>query len=331
MGEMRRRFATVRVAMRKAIVDLDVFGLEERKPLSFHAEEPEREAFRFLTNPEKIEAFKKWFQRQVDAEILSVDWKGDSWTFKYVESAYRRGSIRAYKDSHVEEMGESPDFYRGRRDQFIESAFTQPERVQKLRMLFLRSFEDLKGITSAMSQQINRHMADGISHGQGPREIARTLASDVDNITKTRALTMARTEVIHVHAEGQLDSFEELGVQEIGVMAEWSTAGDDKVCPLCGALEGTVLTVKEARGLIPRHPNCRCAWIPANVGEVGGNRYWTQLDKKRRINKSLMAGLPKRTRVGVEVPQTVREARRRSTWRGKDLKPLAPPKGVDLD
>jgi SPP1 gp7 family putative phage head morphogenesis protein len=67
---------------------------------------------------------------------------------------------------------------------------------------------------------------------------------------------------IHAHAEGQLDSFEDLGVRELGITAEWSTAGDERVCPRCSALEGHIYTVEEARGMIPQHPGCRCSWIP---------------------------------------------------------------------
>ena len=32
-------------------------------------------------------------------------------------------------------------------------------------------------------------------------------------------------------------------------------------------MEGVVLKLSEATGMIPRHPNCRCSFIPANVGE----------------------------------------------------------------
>lgn len=67
---------------------------------------------------------------------------------------------------------------------------------------------------------------------------------------------------IHAHSEGQLDAFEELGVKELGVKAEWSTAGDDRVCVECASMEGKVFSMEEARGLIPLHVACRCAWIP---------------------------------------------------------------------
>ena len=75
-------------------------------------------------------------------------------------------------------------------------------------------------------------------------------------------MTLARTEVINAYTEGTLDSYERLGVEEVQGRAEWSTAGDDRVCPQCAGMEGAVFTIREARGLIPLHPNCRCAWLP---------------------------------------------------------------------
>jgi len=115
------------------------------------------------------------------------------------------------------------------------------------------------------------------------------------------------------------------------LMAEWQTAGDERVCPLCEPLDGTVMTIEEARGLIPRHPNCRCMWVPANVGEkVDKKRHWTKAQKETQIDKSLKRELPKKTRAGEKVPQTVAEAKRRSSWPGKTLRPKRPPKGVDL-
>jgi len=251
--EMRKRFFNVRRAVVEAVGKLDVLGLKARTPITFH--QLEKDAWRFQTDAQKLTSFNEWFQERVDADILQVNVKGDPWTAKYVESAYKKGSIRAYTDVHREALAPSPDFYQGSKEQFLRSAFNQPERISKLKLLYTRSYEELKGITSAMAQQVSRVVADGMANGLGPASIARNLSNTITGITRQRAMTMARTEVIHAHAEGQLDSFEDLGIEEVGVQAEWSTAGDEKVCPLCGALEGAVMTIEEARGLIPRHPN----------------------------------------------------------------------------
>jgi len=171
-----------------------------------------------------------------------------------------------------------------------------------------------------MSQQIGRILADGIATGRSPRTLATDLAKGITGITKKRALVMARTEIIAAHAEGQLDAFEEMRIQDIAVMAEWSTAGDDRVCEECATLDAVVMTVEEARGLLPRHPNCRCAWIPANVGEKDtSNQFRSEAEKVQHIAESLKAELPERTRAGDVVPQTVEEVQKRSSWLGKEM------------
>lgn len=314
--EMRRRFRRLRDRVWEVIVELDVLGLEEPQPLTLrlNALLP-RQAFRFTTDDKKLEEFNKWFKGQVDQDILQVSATGEPWTAKYVDSAYKKGAFRAYADVHKEALAEKQDVYVGTREQFLQSAFNQPERLSKIRMLATRSFEELKGVSAAMGQQMNRILADGLSQGIGPRELGRRMDKAIDGLTRTRAVTIARTEIIQAHAEGQLDSFEDLGVQEVGVMAEWSTAGDDRVCDMCVELEGEVMTVEEARGLIPRHPNCRCAWIPANVGETPHKVKGTE----KAVKDSLKAELPNRTREGERVPQTVKEAAARSTWAGKEL------------
>jgi hypothetical protein len=41
------------------------------------------------------------------------------------------------------------------------------------------------------------------------------------------------------------------------------TAGDDRVCKICLAAAEDTYTLDEARGLLPLHPRCRCAWQPS--------------------------------------------------------------------
>ena len=175
-------------------------------------------------------------------------------------------------------------FYLGGQSQFLNSAFAQPETLSKIELIYTRAYNDLKGVTDAMDQNMSRVLANGLAAGQNPTQIASEMTKQVKKIGIVRARAIARTEIISAHAEGQLDAFEKLGVAEVGVMAEWVTGGDP--CELCAELEGVVMTVVEARGLIPRHPNCKCSWIPANVGESKKGQLW---DKKKTsaIKRSL--------------------------------------------
>ena len=325
MAEMRRRFFTVRSNTTKAIWKLDALGLNENEPFTFNEklltanQLPERQAWRFRTNSEKLTAFKEWFQHQIDQEILTVDVAGNPWSAQYVNSAYRKGAVSSFNNTHVEALTDSPDFFLGTRAQFIESAFTQPEMVSKIQFLYTRSFEELEGINAAMSQQVGRVLANGLAEGRGARAIAREMSNTITGIVNKRALVLARTEIIAAHAEGQLDALEMLGVKEVVADVEWSTAEDELVCRLCEDLEGAVFTIEQARGLIPRHPNCRCAWIPANVGERSKKAMGkAKAQTAGKVQRSLKSELPLMSD-GVEVPQTIGEAKKRSTWPGKNL------------
>jgi len=307
MADMTRRFKRLSKAIQILVVDDDAFGLEGPAILQV------RQVWRFKTDAQKVKAYRTWLQQQVDAGILTpVDGiTGKPWTATYIESAYKKGGLRAYTDLRAAELAAHPSLFEGGQAEFIRTAFGQPEALHKIELLYERAFDELKGVTAVMGQQMSRTLSEGLAQGYGARKIARELRKNVSNITKTRANVIARTEIIRAHAEGQLDAFEHLGVEEVGVMAEWSTAGDERVCAECGELEGVVMTVKEARGLLPRHPNCRCAWIPAQKARKEKGQKWGK-DKDRAIEKSIQAEAPK------TIKRTATEVRRRSVWAGKE-------------
>jgi len=264
LADMTRRFKAIKRAVTELIVTDDVFGLKPRLGALTANQEPR--AWEFATDEQKLLNFNAWLQVQLDSNVLETD--GNAWTSKYVQEAYERGSTRAVHQVASEAPLDPVNFPLGPTPSNVATSFlSQPERLSKVQFLASRSFEELKGISAVTSQQLNRILADGLIAGLGPREIARQINAQIGTITKTRALTLARTEVIAAHAEGQLDSFEDLGIEDLGVEAEWKTAGDERVCPLCRPLDGQVFTVEQARGLLPRHPNCRCAWLPIFVDE----------------------------------------------------------------
>lgn len=308
VAEMKRKFQAVIRAVTGALIEDDAFGLGPSKsPLATNVE---KQVWRFLTDDQKLTAFNKWFDSLVKSGILNpVDAKGKSWTANYVESAYRKGALRAYFDANPALASAPEDFYKGSQQQFLQSTFGQPEKMSKIKLIATRTYEELKGITSVMSQQISRVLADGLAHGKNPHEVARLMSKTITGISRQRAEVLARTEIISAHAEGQLDSFEALGIEEVGVMAEWLTAGDLEVCDECEELEGVVMSVEEARGLLPRHPNCRCAWIPTNVGEDTTGQLWDR-DAKQAMAASIQAERP---------GSLFKRAKSMSTWAGKEL------------
>lgn len=264
MAEMRRRFRLLEKAVVDLIVEEDAFGLDPRVHGVFNSEGllQNKRQYAFLGNPQKVRQFQQWLQQQIDAGLLQVvgGVPGKPWTAEYVESAWRKGMMRSYTDVRKQDLSKTPDWYRGTKEQWLRSAFLQPEMMSKVEMLAMRAFEGMKGVTASMSTQMSRILADGVSNGWGPMKVARQMKQSMESLSRNRALIIARTEIIHAHAEGQLDGYGMLGVEQVGAEVEWSTAGDALVCERCAPMEGKVFSIQEARGQIPLHPNCRCCW-----------------------------------------------------------------------
>ena len=266
MRDAGRRFRQLNRAVWELVAKDDAFALEEKKETSL-IRMAERRRYQFLTSPQKLKQFQSWLQQQIDAKVLEVNLPaGQSpWTATYVESAWRKGMMRSYTDVHKDTLAVTPSWYQGTKEQFVQSAFMQPEMMSKVELLATRSFENMKGVTQTVSSQLSRILADGMAHGKGPYAVAREMRKSIGSLTKRRAMTIARTEIIHAHAEGQLDGYTLLGVEDVTAEVEWSTAGDVLVCELCEGMEGETYKVEDAHGLIPLHPNCRCAWTPAAI------------------------------------------------------------------
>jgi len=220
--------------------------------------------FDFPDDGDKVDAFLRWLQEAEDDEVLEVFERtnaGDvarrnEWQNVYVRRAYSKGA--KYGNARLREQGLDVDAVDA------QALFNKPIHADALGILHTRNFRELQGITEAMDQQISRTLADGFSQGFNSRKMAREVNDRVDKIGLTRARTLARTETIHAHSESTLNRYEQImgPDAEVTGRAEWETAGDSRVCPICAGLEGTTRSLDDARGLIPIHPNCRCTWLP---------------------------------------------------------------------
>lgn len=182
-----------------------------------------------------------------------------------------------------------------------DNALPLPVPKTKFQALLHQSFTELDGVTEEMAKKMSRLVTNAILQNTPPKELAGQLAKQVD-ITMGRAQTIARTELIKAHAEGQLTALEQMGIDEVEQLVEWSTAdhglkgkkpkgghrtkrGNLSPCPLCAPMKGVVFNVADAHGLIPRHPNCVCAWIP-----VAGQKKYSSKKQDSAVEKSQQLG-----------------------------------------
>lgn len=323
--EMRTRMAIVRRRILKSVLEDDDYGFVERRPLIDNvgndgATVTNRRRFEFLSSSEKVRQFESWLQTQFANDVLDMSKpERDRWWNKYTQEGYLKGAGRAFDDTRKPALAQGrqggvSDFYKGTKEEFLRSSFGHAVSIDKVKLLAGRTFTDLKNVTEATATQLSRTLSDGLVQGKGLRAVAGSLVKDIDGIGKRRAELIARTETIRAHAEGQLDALEKLGVESVGVAVEWSTAGDSRVCPLCAPLEGVVMSIKEARGTIPRHPACRCSYIPANVGEDKKEQQRTKAALEKARDESIRREIPAKSK------RTLAEQKNLTKWKGADTK-----------
>ena len=260
-AEIRRRVTALKKEMFQLLTgDVDLDQVTANKE------------FRFDSAADAYQRFQRWMQSRSDQiviERIPQQRQGEpkpNWTQEYIETAYFKGSIQA-EEAVNRGRGIIPSALESRVSMFLKA----PVNLDKVRLISGRAYEQLGGFTTEMSTKTATILADGITRGDSPRTTARIMAKEIDSLTKKRALTIARTETIRAHAEGSLDAMEQMGVEEVGVNVEFQAtfideeAGifEENVCPKCQKLAGLVLPIAKAHGMIPVHPNCRCAWVPS--------------------------------------------------------------------
>lgn len=287
----RKRVRDVATAIRRGVGEDDVFRLQPRRPTVLQDartelnrlrrrieaaakaekwEEAGQIALEFVQHPGrfafpedtvKVDTFMEWLAEAQDARVLEVlrgpqreIVKRSEWSDVWIRRSYGRGVKSA--DAKLRRAGEEP------MDDSLSRMFNRPIHADKLSILQSRTFTELSGMTEDMAKVTRRELAEGLAKGLNPRTMGRTLAGELEAIGRRRATLIARTEVIRAHAEATLNRFQEHGLDAVEGKAEFSTAGDDRVCPICQSLEGQKMSLEDARGVIPVHPSCRCTWLP---------------------------------------------------------------------
>lgn len=282
---LRRLYVNLKRDIWNLIVVEDSFGLIDNSPFVPTV----NRRWAYSSKEEAIDNFDKWLADRISRTVSSKA-EADRWK-AYIGRGFEKGVNRAFADTRGMRRkggkgGAPVEFTETQREAFLRVSTGSQAASEKLRLLRFKALQGVRDLSGELRSKARRSLTDGLVRGLSPREIAANLSKVLD-ISLNRAMTIARTELVSAHAEGQLEAMEQLGVEAVGVAVEWSTTG--VACKLCVPLKGIVLKPSEARGMIPRHPNCYCAWVPANVGEDKSERKTqkrTQSKIKTAIKKS---------------------------------------------
>lgn len=264
---LRGVLSRINARIRTAIDEKDLFGLRSEALVD---DVPE-DVFNFPTDSAKVTGFLQWLRTQLDEHFLTVVGPDQN---QFIRSAYLTG-IRNAQDQ-LSELDIA--FTR----EGAESIVTRPIHRSSLQELYTRTYDSLQSVRDDVAQEVRDELVTGFRDGKGPRDIARSLTDRVNSIGKNRATMIARSEIINSHSTGTLTTAEEINrdaEQEISTShGVWDSAMDERMCALCGALNGTEFRIEEMRnnnisvsGNLPEsfigrnfrlkppaHPNCRC-------------------------------------------------------------------------
>lgn len=281
VADWGRRVSSIQTVIKKSVVDNDCLGLRSERPSPFTQAElppatPSKFAYRYSW--QKVEEFMKWLDEMESLSLLEIIQRpgtlrpeGEPWSNVYVRSAYQRGLAYAYDNiqKRSAELGRSlglsetlfPPTFRPTGDP-ISLLMQQPFHADRLALAYTRVFDELKGVTAAMDQQISRVLTKGIAEGLNPRDIGKLIADRVDKIGLTRGTLIARTEVINIHQQAALNEYysAEKSTGQV-VLVEWKATMDSRTRDTHAERNGRVYTKEEAYSLTGE-PNCRCALLP---------------------------------------------------------------------
>lgn len=124
----------------------------------------------------------------------------------------------------------------------------------------LKELLDTFGQKAAL--KLGQVILEGVALGYNPNKVARAM-SDILGGNLTRALTIARTEMLRAYRTANLANYAANG----GVVKAWrwsaTRSAQSPCCLACLALDGQEFPLDQ--GFMQAHPNCRCAPEPVTL------------------------------------------------------------------
>jgi hypothetical protein len=275
-AEVKRRYARLKRLVVESVVVNDAFGLlNTRQPGLVLQQAAHRGQFSNIPLDEQVDAFQQWFQENEQRILMEYTYgqqqsevKESSWMTPFLILAFLTGLRRAR--SELTKGGWPVQQYPPNTN---PTTMLQPLGVkERLDYINKRSFLGLKNITTATDTALRRIIGEGLLEGVHPREVARRITEAIDTIGRRRAMLLARTEMITAHHSAMMSQYHAAGVLGIRLMAEWLTAGDGRVCPVCQTIAQRdngfgpgIYTLTQVEGMIPVHPDCRCIALPYDI------------------------------------------------------------------
>ena len=146
----------------------------------------------------------------------------------------------------------------------------------------LRFYERVKEQTKKDLLERNPNMKESTAAKRAEKRARESAVRYAAKQHRQRAQTIAETELAFAYNKGADDAVQWLTNEKLlpRMKRKWSTAADERVCEICGELDGVEIEMEDSfdfKGRLlfaeqkqtpPAHPRCRCAVCYVEAGEI---------------------------------------------------------------
>lgn len=275
--EGERRLVMMRRLVKEALIDRDILGAGSITVGSVTL--AVRASGLAHGDGSKVRAFQAWFDEALHQAVLGGD---GTWMAPHIAASYRRARGRAVnivgmevqegdkatvlaQIATVELQGINEALSQQAVRIYANGILTEArpvaimrdisDRIKKVALVRLRAM-----VNVAIVQAYSEGTLDVF---EGARVDSVRLIPEAVQVKRVTIDTFDAKKKVKKRTRKAKASTKKRGLPPKGKeLYEVLTAADNKVCPVCMDIAEHIYTIIEARGLIPAHPNCRCAFVP---------------------------------------------------------------------
>ena len=183
--------------------------------------------------------------------------------------AYALGAVHAVRLAEMQVYGDIAGLHSG--------AFQNAQALLSSTSPLKELFDQIGPTATVKAREV---FAKGIAEGWNPRKLGRELSREIDNLSRGRAILIARTEQIRSYRTANREVYQ----RNADVLRgwRWTAAKTPATCSMCLALDGEIFPVEE---VLSSHPACRCSMMPLPKTDFGGPQPSSGEDYFRKLSE----------------------------------------------
>jgi len=169
-----------------------------------------------------------------------------------INNVFDTGMMQKVKDLFTDAHDKGTKRVFDKEGEQIDTGDVDPRGVEQLAN---EQRDYIENLHEDAGEKVEEELTKAMEEGESIPEARDRLMNELDGLTKNRAETIARSEIIKASSKGTEDAMDEAGIDEV----IWIATEDNRVCEDCKALHMKPFKREKAPTPVEStHPNCRC-------------------------------------------------------------------------